>query len=391
VSSLEFAVPGMHCAHCLRTVEQGLVKVPGVAAARANLSTKRVRVETEAEPATVVAALKSLGFDANIARAEPNQSDELKGLIRALAVAAFGSMNIMLLAVAVWAGLASDMEAATRTLFYWLQALICIPTVAYAGMPFFRSAAQALRHKRLNMDVPISLAVIITPLVSVLEVIREEPHAYFDGAVMLLLFLLVGRVLDRKVRAQAWSVAENLLALQAVSAEVVDADGGRRTVTPDQLRPGMQVAVAMGARIPADGVVVDGRSDLDLSLVTGETLPEAVLPGGQVFAGTLNLTGPLLVQVSKAADQSLVAELVRLMESAEQNRSRYVRVADRLAAAYAPAVHILSAATFIGWLIWGPDWHAALMAAVAVLIITCPCALGLAMPVVQVAANGWRR
>jgi Cu2+-exporting ATPase len=312
----------------------------------------------------------------------------MTALVRALGVAAFASMNIMLLAVSVWAGLASDMEADMRTMFHWVQAIICFPAVAYAGMPFYRSAWTALAQRQLNMDVPISLAVILTPLVSLVATIRGEEHAYFDGAVMLLFFLLIGRVLDRKVRTQAWDVAQNLLALQAVSARVLGRDGSTRVVTPQQLEPGDRVLVAAGERLPCDGVIETGQSDLDVSMVTGETVPEIAGVGARVYAGALNLTGPLTVTVSARAEDSLLAELIRLMETAEQGRSQYVRLADKLSRWYAPAVHVLAAGTFIGWLMLGFHWYPSMMAAVTVLIITCPCALGLAMPVVQVAATG---
>lgn len=392
--SLELVVPGMHCAGCIGKVERGLKALPGVTTARANLSTKRVTVAWDGDgldQGRVVDAVRQLGFEATpfqAGAARERQREELRELVRALAVAAFASMNIMLLAVAVWAGLAEDMDVATRTMFYWIQAIIAIPTVAYSGRPFYRSALRALKAKSLNMDVPISLAVILTPLVSVMEVIREEEHAYFDGAVMLLFFLLIGRVLERVVRTEAWGAAENLLSLQATEAQVMEADGRVRSVPAAELAAGMTVLVAAGARVPADGTVADGSSDIDLSLVTGESVPETAGVGTHVYAGTLNLTGPLTVTVTARPEDSLLADLIRLMEAAEQNRSRYVQVADRLSRIYAPAVHVLAAVTFTGWLLLGQGWHDALMAAVAVLIITCPCALGLAMPVVQVTAIG---
>lgn len=392
--AVELVVPGMHCAGCIGKVERGLKALPGVTTARANLSTKRVTVAWDGDAvdqARVVEAVRGLGFEATpfqAGAARERQREELRDLVRALAVAAFASMNIMLLGVAIWAGLAEDMDVATRTMFYWIQAIIAIPTVAYSGRPFYRSAAKALKAKSLNMDVPISLAVILTPLVSIMEVIRGEEHAYFDGAVMLLFFLLIGRVLERVVRTEAWGAAENLLSLQASEAQLVEADGRVRNVAAAELTAGMTVLVAAGARVPADGTVADGRSDIDLSLVTGESVPETAGVGTHVYAGTLNLTGPLTISVTASPDDSLLADLIRLMEAAEQNRSRYVQVADRLARIYAPAVHILAGLTFLGWVVLGLGWHDALMAAVAVLIITCPCALGLAMPVVQVTAIG---
>jgi P-type Cu2+ transporter len=176
--------------------------------------------------------------------------------------------------------------------------------------------------------------------------------------------------------------------MSAEGAVAIDADGSRRYVAARDLRAGMSVAVAAGDRLPADGVVTSGSSDMDRSLLTGESAPETVTCGSKVHAGELNLTGPLAVEITAAGNDTFLSELVRLMSAAEQGQSRYIRIADRLARFYSPAVHTLAATTLAGWLVLGNGWHDSLMAAVAVLIITCPCALGLAVPAVQVVASG---
>jgi Cu2+-exporting ATPase len=339
--------------------------------------------------AQVIDQLESIGFDA--VPFDPKllaTSDEAhsKMLLRAMAVAGFGAANIMLFSVSVWAGV--DMEASTRNLFHWISAIIAVPAVAYAGRPFFRSAVSALKARGLNMDVPISLAVVLATAMSLIETIRGAEHVYFDASVSLLFFLLIGRYLDISMRARACSTAQNLLSLRATAAQVIEPDGTTRMIGVDTLKPGMKVWVAVGANIPVDGMIIEGASDVDASLVTGESLPASVKPGSDVFAGTTNLSSPLTVEVTRADDETLLSEIVRLMEAAEQGRAGYVRLADRIARIYAPAVHILALATFLGWLITGAQLHASLMAAIAVLIITCPCALGLAVPVVQVVASG---
>jgi Cu2+-exporting ATPase len=213
--------------------------------------------------------------------------------------------------------------------------------------------------------------------------------AYFDASVTLLFFLLTGRYLDHLMRARARSAVVQLMSLAATGATVIAEDGQRRTVRAESLKPGMSLAVAAGERFPADGTVVSGESQVDRSLVTGETAPEPIVPGALVNAGMMNLTGPVIVKVTATGDDTFLAEVVRLMAAAEQGRSRFVQIADRLARFYSPAVHILAAATLLGWLAWtGGDWHTSLMVALAVLIITCPCALGLAVPAVQVVASG---
>jgi Cu2+-exporting ATPase len=295
----------------------------------------------------------------------------------------------MLLSVAVWAGNAADMDAATRDLFHWVSALIALPAVAYAGRPFFRSAWGALRNRAMNMDVPISLGILLATGMSLVETMHGATHAYFDAAVTLLFFLLCGRYLDRQARARARSAAEHLLALTAVGATLIEADGRRRAVSVRDLRPGMRVAAAAGDRIPGDGIVASGSSELDNSLLTGKTIPVLIAPGDQVFAGALNLIAPLEIEVTAAGEDSYLAGIARLMSAAEQGRARYVRLADRIARFYAPFVHLVAAATFLGWFFLSDaGLRGALMAAVTVLIITCPCALALAVPVVQVVATG---
>lgn len=391
---MEFLVPSMHCGGCMRTIENGLIKVEGIKSARTNLSVRRVLVSWEQGVQTVEgvrAALEALGFDAT--PFDPRLamgSEKARGqqLLRAIAVSGFAAANVMLLSVSVWAGFFSDMDVATRDLFHWLSALIALPAVVYAGRPFFYSAASALKVQRMNMDVPISLAIILASAASLAETIRGAEHVYFDASVTLLFFLLIGRYLDLAMRGRAGEAARNLLALQAISATKVMADGSRISVAVDMLQPDDRVFVAPGMRIPADGTVVDGTSDVDTSLLSGESVPEQAVRGTQVFAGTLNLSGPLQIVVTAAKDDTVLSEIARLMEAAEQGRAGFVRLADRLSRIYAPVVHILAGGTFLVWLLIGAGWHQALMTAVALLIITCPCALALAVPVVQVVASG---
>jgi len=393
ISELNLVVENLHCPSCIPRIEGALVGRPGVVEARVNLSTRRLRLRWHGAAAEATDLLEPVvrqgfrlaPFDPGVAEA-PHEGAR-RTLLRALAVAGFAAGNVMLLSVSVWSGLVSDMGEATRTLLHWVSALIALPAVAYAGRPFFASAVAALRGGRLNMDVPISLAVLLTTAMSLFETVRGGPLVYFDAAVMLLFFLLIGRYLDLGVRGRVRSAAENLLALRARSATLIEADGRYRAVAVAELRTGARVAVAAGERIPVDGRIATGRSEIDTSLVTGESLPRAAGPGDEVFAGTLNLGALLEVEVTAAGDDTLLAEIVRLMEAAEQGRARYVRLADRAARIYAPAVHVLAFATFLGWLLLGAAaWQSALMTAVAVLIITCPCALGLAVPAVQVTA-----
>jgi P-type Cu2+ transporter len=388
---LTLAIENMHCGGCLRSVERAALTVPGVETARASLSAKRISIAYDpklADAADFIAALKGAGFAAAPMEAAKGDRDHARQnyLLRRVAVAGFAAMNIMLISVAVWSGEASDMDMALAAAFRWLSALIALPTVAYAGQPFFTSALTALKARRLNMDVPISLAILLATGMSLYQTMRGSEQVYFDAAVSLLFFLLVGRFLDETLRVRARGEAQNLLSLQSGIATIIAADGAHRSVPAHALQPGDHLLVAAGERVAADGVVIQGAGQIDQSLITGETAPLTVSIGQEVYAGTLNLTSPLSVAVKATDDATLLAEISRLMLAAEQGKARYRRLADRAAGIYSPAVHGLGLATFLGWLIAGATWQMALTYAIAVLIITCPCALALAVPAVQIAA-----
>jgi Cu2+-exporting ATPase len=264
-----------------------------------------------------------------------------------------------------------------------------MPAIAYAGMPFFASAATALRKARTNMDVPISLGVILVTGMSLVQTMQGGAHTYFDSAITLLFFLLIGRVLDHRARGQARATAEQLLTLRASDVAVLQSDGSVTRRSQHSVAPDDRVLVGLGERIGVDGVVERGASMLDASLVTGESLPVTAAPGTQVFAGTLNLGEPLTVRATITGNGTLLAECARLIEAAEALRSRFVVLADRVARRYAPAVHTTALLTFLWWYFAaGVSVGQALLTASAVLIITCPCALALAVPVVQVIATG---
>jgi len=388
--TVTLSVPDMVCGNCIRTVETALRDIRGVKAARANLSSRRVFVTYDVPLVSLddlISALKKTGYKAGpLNESVADNGVQSSDLLPRVGVAGFAAANIMLLSVSVWSGEASDMDSSVQSLFHWISALIALPAVAYAGQPFFRSAANALRGRRLNMDVPISLGIILACGMSLFQTIQGSAQVYFDAAAMLVFFLLIGRTLDERMRARARGAAENLLSLKALSATVVEDDGSSRSLPARSLTPGMRIAVAAGERIAADGIVTSGTSEIDESLITGETVPRTVKPGDRVHAGTVNGGGPIQLKATATIDNTLLAEIGRLMLAAEQSRGRYVRLADRAARFYAPAVHVLGLSTFIGWMIVGAGWEPALTHAISVLIITCPCALALAVPAVQVAA-----
>nr|WP_298690076.1 heavy metal translocating P-type ATPase [uncultured Dongia sp.] len=389
-SELTLMVDGLHCGACVWLIEQFLLNQKGVISARVSLTTRRLSLRWEnavSQPEALVAGVQGLGY--RLVPIDPTclasrDETEVKQLLRYLAVAGFAAGNIMLLSISVWLGA----DAATRDLLHWVSAMIAIPAIAYAGRPFFRSAWSALRAGRTNMDVPISLAVILAPSLSLFETFTGGQHAYFDSATTLLFFLLIGRFLDHRARRAARATAEQLLALNAEAATLIDSDGSLRDVQPRQLLAGQRVLVVAGGRIPADGKVLSGNSRIDLQMISGESLPVDAGLGTDVFAGTLNLEAPLTVMVERVGEATLLADIIRLMEAAETRRGRFVRIAERVARFYSPVVHLTALLSFLAWVfVGGMAWQDAMLIAIAVLIITCPCALALAVPAVQVVAS----
>ncbi|MGF1446313.1 MAG: heavy metal translocating P-type ATPase [Pikeienuella sp.] len=390
-ASVDLMVPGIHCAGCMARIERDLGALPGVEIVRVNLSLRRANVIYDPARSSVAAisdALEQMGYDAKpfdaAAMAEIDRDSRGRDLLARLGVAGFAAMNVMLLSVSVWSGA----EAATRDLMHWISALIAIPAIAFSGRPFFVSAAGALKGRRLNMDVPISLAILLAAGSSLYETSLSGPHAYFDASLGLIFFLLLGRYLDHRTRAAARSAAAELTAMAARSATVIGEDGSRHAVATDEIAHGALIEVAPGERIPADGAVEEGSSDLDRSLVTGESTPEAVHPGDQVHAGMLNLSGLIRMRAAATGEKTLLAEIARMIEAAEHGKTRYDRWADRAARLYSPGVHIIALVAFIGWYGATEDLRLSITIACALLIITCPCALGLAVPAVHAAAGG---
>lgn len=391
---MDLAVEGITCAACMGDIERGLMRLPGVARARLNLTSHRLAVDWDAAAMgadLIVATLARMGYKAHPfdpAAARNRQDQTGRELMRAMAVSGFAAMNIMLLSISVWSGNVTDITDETRDLFHWISALIALPAVANAGRPFFRSAFSAVRHGRLNMDVPISIGVCLAVALSLVQTIQSQHHAYFESATMLLFFLLVGRYLDHNMRGRTQSLAENIAALKGEVAARINPDGSVREVPLSRIQPGDLVLVTAGDRIPVDGVIEEGISEVDQSLVTGETALEPVKAGDRVYAGTSNADGVLHVRVSAASGSTVLDEVNRLLEAAGQAKSSYVVLADRAASMYSPVVHAAAALTFTGWALYGIGWQPALIIAISVLIITCPCALGLAIPAVQVVASG---
>lgn len=386
---LEFAVPDAHCAACIRSIETGLAALPMVRSARVNLTRRRVRVVFDPDrgaPAELAPVIRASGYHTYVLDPSQDESGDpvLAELVKALGVAGFAAGNIMLFSVSVWSG-ADD---ATRDLFHWISAIIALPAIAYSGRLFFRSAWRAVSVGKTNMDVPISIGVILATLLSLFETLRSGEHAYFDASATLLFFLLAGRTLDHMMRERARSAITNLARLQPRGATRLLDDGRREYVPLDELTPGMLIELKAGERVPVDATVLGAGAVFDYSIITGESAPHAIAQGDVAVAGAANLGALLQLRVEKASTDSFLSRMAGMIDAAENARTRPRRIADRVAAVYAPVVHTVAFTTFAAWGLLGGDWHVALLNAVAVLIITCPCALALAVPIVHVVTAG---
>jgi P-type Cu2+ transporter len=392
-TSFEVVVKGAHCANCIAKIERGVSAIARVRAARLNLSTGKLHVQwrdNDVAPSVVLSRVRSLGYEAQPYDApEALDAGEREGrdLLHALAVAGFGAVFVVGLTDAVWYG-GADMSVRLRDIFFWLAGAVSIPLTLYASVPFFRSAWKSLSHRQTNMDVPISLAIILSLALSVYVTATHGESTYFDAAIMLAFLLLIGRYLDFRLRDRARSAAKHLLALQSALARRLKSDGAVETVAAVDLQPGDQVLLASGERAPVDGVILSNNTDVDVSLVTGESAPVAMERGATLHAGSIIIGAPVTMAATARVENSLVADLARLLETGQQRRSLYVRVADRAAKAYVPFVIGLSLIVFGGWMIAGVSLDLAITNAITVLIITCPCALGLAVPAVQIVATG---
>jgi len=339
-----------------------------------------------AKAADLIAAVHRLGF---VAHAYAEQDEDSRrdrreiNLLIPLAVAGFGMMNIMGLSFASWAGLVSDMSAGTQALMHGLSAALAVPVAIYAGAVFYGPAWTALRHGRMTMDLPISLAIVTTMIASLHGTVTGSDHVYFDAAISLIFFLLIGRVLDQMLRRRSDAASAALRTLSGCAARRLGMSGTPEPVLVEDLVPGDTVLVSPGERVPVDGRLLSDHTEIDESLISGETLPKSKRKGDAVVGGSLVIEQAVRIEVTATSETSRLATIADLMEAAENHRGRGQRLADRFARGYGPVVIGAALLGFLfWWLILDSALTEAMMIAVAVLVVTCPCAAGLATPAV---------
>ncbi|MDF3047304.1 MAG: Nitrogen fixation protein fixI [Candidatus Midichloriaceae bacterium] len=391
---INLLVEGIHCSSCVWLIENTLRKHKSVKQAHINMSTRRLIIIWEGSQedlSPLIEQIFALGYKLipfTPQAAEEEAKEKEKDLLIKIGVSGLVNVAMMMIIYGVWAGnFDNSMGHYTRLITHILASLIAIPAIIYSGSPFFHSAFKALKAKRTNMDVPITIGILGATFISIQETLLGSSYTYYDAAIGLIFFLLIGRFLDLKSRNRAREFAHNLLLNQpkTITLEI----HGKLVFLPlSKANVGDIAFVSVGERSPADGIIIEGETEVDNSLITGESMPVALKVGDTISCGTLNLGAPIKLRIKALADDTLLGEIIRLIEVAEQSRSRYVRIADQVSRYFTPVVLILSLITFTLWyFIWNENFSTALLHSIALLIITCPCALGLAVPVVQVLAS----
>jgi len=382
---------GITCAACIWLNERHLKQIPGVQEVSVNYASHRARVswdERAVKLSAILAEIRKLGYHAhpfNAQQQEERRQERRKDDIRRLAVAGISSGQVMMLAVALYAGEAQGMEYATEQLLRWFSLLLTAPTILYSALPFYQSAWRALKHGQLNMDSPISLGVLAGFFGSVWATVEGQGVVYYDTITMLVFFLLGARFLERNAREKSVEAAENLLRLIPAMATRVNGDQQHELVAVYELSAGELILAKPGETIPADGLVEQGESNADESLLTGESRPLPKAPGDRVFAGSINYENPLLIRISGVGEQTVLAGIARLLDRAQAQKPRLAQTADRLASWFTYILLALVAA--VGWFWWRIAPDRAFDTMLAVLVVSCPCALSLAAPAAFAAAG----
>lgn len=392
LSECDLYLDGVHCASCVWLVEKVPLAIPGVISAELDIGRARchIRWDRSRAPLSAIARfLDTLGYAAHPfrgARAEELRRREDRAALVNIGIAGAIAGNVMMIALAIYAGWFGGIDPEFERYFRWWSFLLTTPAMIWPGRVFFKSAWGALRQRALHMDVPIAVAIGAGYLRGAVNTFTDTGPIYFDGVATLIFLLLVGRFLQQRAQRAAADSAELLFSLAPNTARVVGEDGVVREVPTEAVLPGAVLDVRAGDTLAADGVIVEGRSAIDLSLLTGESRPVSVAVGAQVFGGTVNVSAPLRVAVTKSGESSRIGQLLKDVEESARRRAPVVRLADRMAGGFIAVVLVAAAATYWTWMLRDPSQ--ALDNAIAMLVVTCPCALALATPMAITVAIG---
>ncbi len=381
---------GITCAACVWLNERHLSQLAGVQSVNVNYGSQRARVrwnDNQIKLSQILAEINKIGYHAHPFSAQQQDAlrqQQRKSDFRRLAVAGLSAGQVMMIAVALYAGPAQGLEFATAQLLRWFSFVLTIPAITYAAWPFYVAAWRSIRHRRIGMDVPITLGLITGFVGSVWATVQGQGVVYFDTLTMLVFFLLGTRYLERNAREKSIESSENLLRLAPVMATKVD--GEIQILMPVmELKLGDVILAKPGETIAADGLVVTGESSVDESLLTGESRPLPKSLGAQVFAGSINYESPLTIQVTAIAENTMLAGISRLLDRAQAEKPKLAETADRVAAYFTTALLVTVALVALVW--WQIQPDRILEIVLTVLVVSCPCALSLAAPAAFAAAG----
>lgn len=383
---------GIVCAACVWLNERHVKSLPGVIDFRVNYSTHRARLQwddSQIHLSDILAAIAAIGYVAHPfdpGRQQQVYDKERSAALRRLAVAGVGAMQVMMFAVALYAGAYQGMEDNIRQFLRWVSLLVTTPVVLYSARSFFDSAWRDLRRRQLGMDVPVSLAILAAFSASAWATFSGSGEVYFDSVCMFTFFLLAGRFLEMGARHKAGQAAEELVRLLPATATRLTANGSEVVAVAD-LAPGDRVLVKPGESVPADGLVLEGVSSIDESLLSGESLPLAKQAGDDLVGGTVNVESPLTMEVRCVGEDTVLSAIVRLLDRAQTEKPRVAQLADQVAAWFVGAILLLAAGVYLYWVGHGGA-EEAFWITLSVLVVTCPCALSLATPAAITAATG---
>lgn len=380
-------VEGIHCAACVWLIERDMMRIPGVLTANVNLAGKRLHLRWDNQRIKLSALIHRLSkigysgvpYDPEVAEGAMKKTN--RAMLFRLFFAAFTMMNLNLIAIALYSGAERGQFA---SFFQWMACALATPTLLYSGFPFYKGAWSGLRNARLTMDLPIALGLSVTYLYSLYVTIAGTGAVYFDTVTNLTFVILIGRYLEGMFRHQAVAATSRLMDLQPRVATVLR-DGEEKTVSVRAVQVGDRVLVKPGNKVPMDGLVCEGRSSVDESMLSGESMPLKKQAGDRVVAGTMNGSGALVVEVQAVSQDSMLAKIIRLVEEAQSSKAPIQRISDSIVPWFVLATLVFASFTFY---LWSANFELALMAATSVLIITCPCALGMATPMSIAVASG---
>jgi Cu2+-exporting ATPase len=390
IRDIHLLVEGIHCAACVWLIERGLQRAPGVQSANVNLAAKRLHLRwdnKQSKLSDLIRALARIGYSAvpyDPESAEGAIQKANRAMLYRLFFAGFAMMNMLWISIALYSGADQD---EFRQFFHWMGLALATPTLLYSGYPFFRGALGGLRGGHLTMDMPIAIGLSVTYAYSLYVTVTHSTigEVYFDTVTNLTFVILIGRYLEGMFRHQAVSATKRLMELQPRVATVMLE--GQEQMTPIRgVKLGDHVLIKPGYKVPVDGVVIEGHSTVDESMLSGESVPVSKTLGAQVFAGTVNSNGALLVEVRAQLQDTTLSKIIRLVEEAQSSKAPIQRLADTIVPWFVLVTIICAAITFFLWN--SQDFEIALMAATSVLIITCPCALGMATPMSIAVASG---